>query len=68
MVKTLDALMDEKTVLWFCYKRRRKRDKDCVRLIGKAFHMKVVMGAWEAERIWLFEVRRREGMYLQRQE
>ncbi|KAL9131770.1 MAG: hypothetical protein Q9217_000375 [Psora testacea] len=59
LVETLKDLMGEETVLWFCYKKRRKRDRDCIRLIGKVFDVQAVKGAWEMEGVWLFRGRKR---------
>lgn len=59
LVKTLEDMMEEKTVLWFCYKKRRKRDRDCIKLISKVFDVVPVKGAWEAEGVWLFNARLR---------
>ncbi|KAL9102324.1 MAG: hypothetical protein Q9163_002504 [Psora crenata] len=59
LVKTLEDLMGEETVLWFCYKKRRKRDRDCVRLIGKVFAVRTVKGPWEREAVSLFRVTKR---------
>ena len=58
LVKTLEDLIGEETKLWFCYKKRRKRDKDCIKMIGKAFDVQVVRGQWERDGVWLFEVKR----------
>ena len=57
--KTLEDLMGEQTVLYFCYKKRRKRDRDCIKMIAKVFDVEPVEGAWEADGIWLFEARLR---------
>ena len=59
LVKSLQDLMGEKTVLWFCFKKRRKRDKDCIKLIGKIFEVRAVKGEWELQGVFLFEIKRR---------
>ena len=59
LVRTLEDLMGEQTVLWFCYKKRRKRDRDCIKLIGKSFEVQMVRGQWESEGVWLFVVKKR---------
>ena len=53
--------MGEQTILWFCYKKRRQRDRDCIRMIGKRFDVHMVRGEWEAQGVWLYEVKRRNG-------
>ena len=55
LVKTLQDLMGEDTVLLFCYKKRRKRDRDCIRLIGKVFDVVAIKGPWERDGVWLFQ-------------
>lgn len=57
---TLEEMMGERTVLWFCYKKRRKRDKECIKMIGKVFCVSNVRGDWEKDSVFLFKVRRRE--------
>ena len=62
LFRTLEHLMGQETVLFFCYKKRRKRDKDCIRMIGKSFEVQAIKGAWESEGVFLFEVRRRDAV------
>ena len=59
LVKTLKELMGKARVLWFCYKKRRKRDKECIRLIGKVFSVTQIKGEWERESVFLFKVKQR---------
>ena len=60
LTKTLEEMMGERTVLWFCYKKRRKRDRECIKTIGKVFRVSAVRGDWEKDSIFLFKVRRRD--------
>lgn len=55
---TLTDLMGPETVLWFCYEKRRRRDRGCLKMLSKAFHVLPVSGDWERDDIWLFQVRR----------
>ena len=50
--------MGEQTILWFCYKKRRQRDRDCIRKIEKLFDVQLVRGMWETEGVWLYNVKR----------
>lgn len=54
--------MGEKTVLWFCYKKRRRADGGMVRSLSKVFSVVEVKGGrWEKEGVFLYEVRRKNG-------
>ena len=55
---TLTDLMGPDTVLWFCYEKRRRRDRDFLKMLSKAFDVLAVSGDWERDDIWLFRVRR----------
>ena len=59
LTRTLQSLMGDDTVLWFCYKKRRKRDKDCIKMIAKVCNVRRVDGSWEASGVFLFEVKRK---------
>lgn len=67
LVKTLEDMMGEQTALWFCYKKRRKRDKNCIKMISKVFDAVPLRGAWEAEGVWLFNVRLRGSKLREKQ-
>ena len=55
---TLTDLIGPETVLWFCYEKRRRRDRDFLKMLSKAFNVLAVSGDWERDDIWLFQVRR----------
>ena len=59
LVQILVTLMGKQSVLWFCYKKRRQRDRDCIKKIGKVFDARMVRGEWEKEGVWLYDVRKR---------
>ena len=58
LLMTLTDLMGPETVLWFCYEKRRRRDRDCLKMLSKAFSVLPVSGDWERDDIWLFQVRK----------
>lgn len=60
LLMTLTDLMGPETVLWFCYEKRRRRDRDFLKMLSKAFNVLAVSGDWERDDIWLFRVRRSE--------
>ncbi len=57
--------MGEETVLWFCYKKRRKADRKLVVMLGRLFDVERVEGDWEGGEgragVWMYTVRRKEG-------
>lgn len=55
---TLTDLMGPETILWFCYEKRRRRDKDFLKMLSKAFEVLAVSGDWERDGIRLFKVQR----------
>ncbi|KAG8528103.1 uncharacterized protein KY384_007019 [Bacidia gigantensis] len=42
LTRTLEEMLGEQTTLWFCYKKRRRRDRDCIKMIGKIFDVHFV--------------------------
>ena len=60
LLKTLQDLIGEETVCYFCYKKRRKADREMVRMLKKAFEVVEVEGVWQRESIFLYEIRRRQ--------
>lgn len=62
LLNTLKLLIGINTILWFCYKKRRKADKVMVRMLKKTFNVREVKGTWEQDGIWLFEVRERDSL------
>lgn len=62
LLGTLQRFMGTRTVLWFCYKKRRKADKDMVRMLKKAFDVQEVIGDWKRDGVWLFMVKYRKAV------
>ena len=52
--------MGEGTVCFFCYKRRRRADRDVIRRLGKMFEVEEVKGEWDKDGVFLYEIRQRK--------
>lgn len=60
LVDTIEELIGEKTILWFCYKKRRRADREVVRNLMKRFVVDRVEGGWEREGVGLFEISKKK--------
>ena len=58
LLGTMEQLIGEKTVCYFCYKRRRRADKDMMKMIRKRLKVEEIEGAWQRERVFLYEISR----------
>ena len=52
--------MGEGTVCFFCYKRRRRADRDVIRRLGKMFEVEEIKGKWGPDGVFLYEIRQRK--------
>ena len=52
--------MGEGTVCFFCYKRRRRADRDVIRRLSKMFEVEEVKGEWDKDGVFLYEIRQRK--------
>lgn len=43
---------------YFCYKKRRRADKDMIRKLNKLFEVREIKGKWQTDGVFLFELRR----------
>lgn len=59
LLRTLQDLIGEGTVCWFCFKKRRRADREMVRLLRREFRVVEVEGKWKREGVFVFEVRMR---------
>ena len=59
LTTTMKALMGNDTVCYFCYKKRRRADKDVIRRLSKLFEVKKINGKWVKDGVFLYRVRRR---------
>lgn len=50
--------MGEETVCFFCYKKRRRADKEVIRRLGKMFVVEEIKGAWDKDGVFLYEIKR----------
>lgn len=58
LTATMEALMGNDTVCYFCYKRRRRADKDMIRKLSKLFEVEEIKGKWEKDGIFLYEIKK----------
>ena len=56
---TMKELMGNDTVCYFCYKKRRRADKDVIRKLSKLLEVKKINGEWVKDGVFLYRVRRR---------
>lgn len=56
---TMVALMGKDTTCYFCYKRRRRADKDMIRKLSKLFEVEEIRGKWEKDGVFLYEIKKR---------
>ena len=59
LLQTMKDLIGEVTVCYFCYKKRRKADKEMSRMLKKAFEVIEVEGPWQRQGMFLYEIRRK---------
>lgn len=62
LLQTMQALMSEDTVCYFCFKKRRRADMKFVKMAKKVFVVKDVdddpdKGMWERDGVHLYEIR-----------
>ncbi|KAL2042293.1 hypothetical protein N7G274_004781 [Stereocaulon virgatum] len=61
LLNTMQELIGSETVCYFCFKKRRRADKDMVRLLEKEFDVEEIRGSWEKEvGVKLYRVRMEE--------
>ena len=58
LIATMEALMGTDTICYFCYKRRRRADKDMIRKLSKLFEVEEVKGKWEKDGVFLYKVQK----------
>ena len=58
LTMTMKELMGNDTVCYFCYKKRRRADKDVIRKLSKLFEVKKINGEWVKDGVFLYRVRR----------
>lgn len=58
----MEALMGEDTVCYFCYKKRRRADKDVIRKLGKLLEVEEIKGTWEKDGVFLYELKKGKSM------
>lgn len=61
LLNTMLELVGKETLCFFCYKKRRRADKDMIRMLIKTnvFLIKEIEGGWQREKIFLYEIARK---------
>jgi len=59
LLSTMEDLIGAQTVCYFCYKRRRRADKEMMKMMSKVFEVREIEGRWQKERVFLYEIRRK---------
>ena len=62
LVATMEALMGNDSVCWFCYKKRRRADKDMIRKLRKLFGVEEIKGGWEKDGVFLYEIKKAKSL------
>lgn len=50
--------MGDDTVCYFCYKKRRRADKDTIRKLSKLFEVEEIKGKREKDGVFLYEIKK----------
>ncbi|KAL9070833.1 MAG: hypothetical protein Q9161_004624 [Pseudevernia consocians] len=58
LVATMEALMGNDTVCYFCYKKRRRADKDMIRKLNKLFEVEEIKGKWDKDGVFLYKIKK----------
>ena len=53
--------MGKDTVCFFCYKKRRRADKEMIRKLGKLFEVGEIKGDWDNDGVFLYEIKNRRS-------
>ena len=59
---TMKTLMGKDTLCYFCYKKRRRADKDMIRRLSKLFEVGEMRGTWEENGVFLYEIKKRPSV------
>lgn len=54
--------MGEDTVCFFCYKKRRRADKEMIRKLSKLFEVGAIKGKWDNDGVFLYEIKKRRSI------
>ncbi len=52
--------MGNDTVCYFCYKKRRRANKDTIRRLSKLFEVEEIKGKWESDGVFLYRIKKRK--------
>lgn len=59
LLSTMKALIGKQTICFFCYKKRRRADKEMICLLTKEFAVVEIEGEWQRERVFVYEISRK---------
>ena len=54
--------MGKDTVCFFCYKKRRRADKEMIRKLSKLFDVEEIKGKWDNDGEFLYEIKTRKSI------
>lgn len=54
--------MGNDTVCYFCYKKRRRADKNMIRKLSKLYEIEEIGGKWEKDGVFLYEIKKGRSM------
>ena len=52
--------MGNDTICYFCYKKRRRANKDTIRKLSKLFEVEEIKGKWESDVVFLYRIKKRK--------
>lgn len=61
LLSTMKDLIGKDTICFFCYKKRRRADRDMIRMLMKEFAVAEVEGEWKREGMFVYEILRKSG-------
>ena len=67
LVSTMEILMGKDTLCYFCYKKRRRADKEMIRRLSKLFEVEEMRGMWDKNGVYLYEIKKRTSVLRQDQ-
>lgn len=60
MLETMEKMVGEDTLCYFCYKKRRRADKDMIRMLSRKFEVEEIDGDWQREGVFLYLIWKRD--------
>ena len=54
-------LIGEKSVCYFCYKKRRRADREMIRMLKRVFKVVEIEGRWQREGMFIYEIVKKQS-------